>query len=78
LSSPALTTESNLPVVLRKGIRSTHNPFPHYIALSYHSLSSPFYNSLSSISSMAIPKSISDALAHLDWRQAMLDELSAL
>ena len=27
---------------------------------------------------MSIPKSLGDALAHPDWRQAMLDELSAL
>jgi len=27
---------------------------------------------------MSIPKSVCEALAHLGWRQAMLDELSAL
>ena len=54
------------------------NLFPHYTALSYHRLSQPFYACLSSISSVSIPKSVSDALANPGWRQAMLDELSAL
>jgi len=56
--------QSDLPIALRKGIRSTRNPSPHYIALSYHRLSSPFYVCLSSIFSVTIPKSVRDALAH--------------
>jgi len=76
--SPAPTVEFDLPVAIRKGIRSTRNPSPHYTALSYHRLSQPFYACLSSISSVSIPKSVSDALAHPGWCQAMLDELSAL
>jgi len=75
---PAPTVEPDLPVAIRKGIRSTRNPAPHYTALSYHRLSQPFYACLSSISSVSIPKSVGDALAHPGWRQAMLDELSAL
>ena len=72
---PVLTVESNLLIAIRKGIRSTHNLSPHYTALSYHRLSQPFYTCLSS---MSISKSVGDALAHPNWRQAMLDELSAL
>jgi len=75
---PAPTVEPDLPVAICKGIRSTRNPSPHYTALSYHRLSQPFYACLSSISSVSIPKSVGDALAHPGWRQAMLDELSAL
>ena len=78
LSPPALTLESNLPIALRKGMRSTHNSSPHYISLSYHRLSLPFYTFLSSLSSVTIPKTVCEALAHLGWRQAMTDELSAL
>jgi len=83
VSPPDPTTESpfppsDLPIALRKGICFTGNPSPHYIALSYHRLSSPFYVCLSSISSVTIPKSVRDALAHSGWRQAMLDELGAL
>jgi len=46
---PTQTVEPDLPVSIRKGIRSTRNPSPHYIALSYHRLSQPFYACLSSI-----------------------------
>ena len=71
------TVEPDLPIAIRKGIRSTRNPSPHYTALSYHRLSQPFYTCLSSISSVSIPKSVGDALAHPGWRQAMLDEMNA-
>ena len=43
--------EPDLPIALRKGIRYTRNPSPHYTALSYHRLSQLFYTYLSSISS---------------------------
>jgi len=76
--SLAPTVEPDLSVAIRKGIRSTRNPSPHYTALSYHRLSQPFYACLSSISSVSIPKTVGDALAHPGLRQAMLDELSAL
>ena len=78
LSPPALTPESDLPTALRKRMRSTHNPSLHYIALSYHQLSLPFYTCLFSLSSVTIPKTVCDALAHPGWRQAMANELSAL
>jgi len=72
------TVEPDLPIAIRKGIRSTRNPSPYYTALSYHRLSQPFYTCLSSISFVSIPKSVGDALAHPRWRQAMLDEMNAL
>ena len=73
------TVEPDLPIAIRKGIRSTRNPSPHYTtALSYHRLSQPFYTCLPSISSLSIPKSVGDALAHPGWRQAMLDETNVL
>ena len=76
---PALTIEPDIPITICKGIRFTRNPpSPHYTALSYHRLSQPFYTCLSFISSVSIPKSIGDALAHLGWHQAMLDEMNAL
>jgi len=77
-TSPSPTVEPDLPIAIRKGIRSTCNPSAHYIALSYHRLSQPFYTHLSSISFVFIPKFVGDALAHPGWRQAMLDEMNAL
>jgi len=76
--SPAPTVEPDLPIAIRKGIRSTCNPSPHYTVLRYYRLSQPFYACLLSISSVSIPKSIGDPLAHPGWHQVMLDELNAL
>jgi len=78
-----MTTKSPLPphgipIVLRKGICSTCNLSPRYIALSYHTLSSLFYTCLWSISFMTISKFVRDALAHPGWHQVMLDEQSVL
>jgi len=70
--------EPDIAFFLRKSIHSTHNPSPHYNVLSYHRLSQPFYTCLSFISYVSIPKFVDDALAHPSWRQAMLDEMSAL
>ena len=77
---PALTadlTPPSQPLVLQKGIRSTHNTNPHYTFLSYHRLSSPHYAFVSSLSSISIPKTTSEELSHSGWRQAMVDEMSA-
>ena len=76
LSPPALTLESDFSIAHRKGMRSTRNPSPYYIVLSYHHLSLPFYTCLSSLSSMTIPKIVREALAHPGWRQAMTDVLA--
>ena len=68
LSPPALTPESDFPIALRKGMRSTRNPSPHYIALSYHRLSLPFYTCLSSLSSVTILETVREPLAYPGWR----------
>jgi len=78
MSPLALTPKSDHPFTLRSGMHSTRNPSPHYISLSYHRLSLPFYTCLSFLSSVTIPKVVHEALAHPSWRQAMTDELSAL
>ena len=59
-------------------MRSTRNPSPHYVSLSYHRLSPSYYYCLSSLSSVSLPKTAGDAFAHPGWKQAMLDEMSAL
>nr|XP_009793394.1 PREDICTED: uncharacterized protein LOC104240273 [Nicotiana sylvestris] len=66
------------PIALRKGVRSTLNPNPHYVGLSYHRLSSPHYAFISSLSTVSIPKSICETLSHPGWRQTMIDEMSVL
>ncbi|KAK2410134.1 putative mitochondrial protein [Trifolium repens] len=75
---PVPQSEPNLPEVIRKGTRSTRNPSPHYIDLSYSRISPLYYTCLSSLSSVSIPKSPGEALSHPEWRQAMIDEMCAL
>ncbi|KAJ7963920.1 Retrovirus-related Pol polyprotein from transposon TNT 1-94 [Quillaja saponaria] len=82
-NSPSVPTPSRAsdlasPPILRRGTRSIRNPYPIYTFLSYHRLSSPYYAFVSSLSSISVPKSTSDALAHPGWRQAMIDEMNAL
>ncbi|KAJ7955165.1 Retrovirus-related Pol polyprotein from transposon TNT 1-94 [Quillaja saponaria] len=76
--TPSRASDLASPPILRRGTRSTRNPYPIYTFLSYHRLSSPYYAFVSSLSSISVPKSTSDALAHPEWRQAMIDEMNAL
>ena len=48
--APALPSPDDLPIAIRKGIRSTCNPHPIYNFLSYHRLSSPYSAFVSAIS----------------------------
>ena len=76
--APTLPSSADLPIVLRKGNRSTRNPHPIYNFLSYHRLSSPYSAFVYAISSVSLPKSTAEALSHPGWRQAMVDEIAAL
>ncbi|KAF3655650.1 putative UDP-N-acetylglucosamine/UDP-glucose/GDP-mannose transporter-like [Capsicum annuum] len=81
--APDASPTADLPlpsqsVAFQKGIRSSRNANPHYTFLSYHCLSSPHYAFVSSLSSISIPKTTGEALSHLGWKQAMIDEMSAL
>ncbi|KAK2418425.1 putative mitochondrial protein [Trifolium repens] len=68
----------DVPIVIRKGNRSTRNPHPIYNFLSYHRLSPTYCAFVSALSSVSIPKTIQEALSHPGWRQAIIDEMSAL
>ena len=50
----ALPLKPDLPITLRKGIRSTCNLSPYYVALSYHRYAC--------LSSLSIPKSLGEGL----------------
>ena len=58
--------------------RSTSNPHPVYYFLSFHRLSLPYFDFVSTLSSVSIPKSTSEALYHPGWKQAMVEEMDAL
>ncbi|RVX20561.1 Retrovirus-related Pol polyprotein from transposon RE2 [Vitis vinifera] len=76
--APTLPPSADLPIALQKGNRSIRNPHPIYNFLSYYRLSSPYSAFVSAISSVSLPKSTPEALSHLGWRQAMVDEMAAL
>ncbi|KAL6323247.1 hypothetical protein AAG906_029254 [Vitis piasezkii] len=76
--TPALSSTNHLPIALRKSNRSTRNPHPIYNFLSYHRLSSSYSTFVSTLSSVSLLKSTSEALSHPGWRQAMVDEMAAL
>ena len=79
-SSPAPDPQpsNDLPIVIRKGTRSTSNPHPVYNYLSFHHLSLPYFAFVSTLSSASTPKSTSEALSHSGWKQAMAEEMDAL
>ena len=70
--------DKDLPLALRKGNRATRNPHPLYNCLSYHRLSSSYCTVVSSLSSISVPKNVSEALSDPGWTQAMVDEMTAL
>ncbi|RVX14428.1 Retrovirus-related Pol polyprotein from transposon RE1 [Vitis vinifera] len=76
--APVLPSSADLPIALWKDNRSTRNPHPIYNFLSYHRLSSPYSAFVSTISSVSLSKSTPEALSHPGWRQAMVDEMTAL
>ncbi|RVW75736.1 Retrovirus-related Pol polyprotein from transposon TNT 1-94 [Vitis vinifera] len=76
--TPALSSTDHLPIALWKGNWSTCNPHPIYNSLSYHRLSSSYSALVSTLSSVSLPKSTSEALSHPGWRQAIVDEMVAL
>jgi len=56
---------TQVPIALRKCIRSTQNPHPIY--LSYHRLSSSHFSFVSPLSSLTIPEDVHEALGHHGW-----------
>ncbi|XP_061348750.1 uncharacterized protein LOC133294107 [Gastrolobium bilobum] len=80
-STPAVSVlpfEIDLPIPLRKGTRNIRPPPRYSINMSYHHLSPSLFACLSSLSSVSVPKTTSEALSHPGWRQAMIDEMCAL
>lgn len=69
---------SHQPIALQKGIQSPRNSSPHYTFLSYHRISSPHYDIVSSWSSISIPKTTGEKLSHSGWRQARINEMPTL
>ena len=64
-SSPAPVPQlsDDLPIVIRKGTRSTSNPHHVYNFLSFHRLSLSYFAFVSTLSSVSTPKNTSEALS---------------
>ncbi|CAH9055335.1 unnamed protein product [Cuscuta epithymum] len=73
---PVCTLDLDLPIALRKGTRSCTHPISSFV--SYSQLSSTSCSFIASIDSISIPKSVKEALAHPEWRLAMIEEMNAL
>ena len=68
----------DLPIAIRKGIRSTFTQYPVYNFLIFHRLSLPYFDFVFTLSSVSTPKSTSEALSHSGWKHAMTEEIDAL
>jgi len=77
-STPSHHLDSDWPIAIRKGTRSTRNPHPIYNFLSYHRLSPSYFSFVFSLSSLTVPSNVHKALGHPGWRQTMIDEMQAL
>ena len=77
-TTPVLPSPADLPIVIRKGTRSSHNPHPIYNFLTYHLLSSLYSAFVSTLSSVSVPKTVHEALSHLGWKHAKVEEMAAL
>lgn len=67
----------DLPIALRKGKRScTIHPITQF--LSFEGLSPSYRSFALALSSAKEPKSLREALAHPEWRRAMVEEMEAL
>ncbi|CAM8996453.1 unnamed protein product [Rhodiola kirilowii] len=71
-SDPPLSDD--LPIALRKGTRTCTYPISSFV--SYDRLSESSRSFIASLAS--VPNSVSEALAHSGWRDAMVEEMNAL
>ncbi|XP_077215893.1 uncharacterized protein LOC143850536 [Tasmannia lanceolata] len=67
---------SDSPIATRTRSRTTAHPISKFV--SYHHLSPKFRSFISSVSTISIPKSVTEALAHPGWRAAIDAEMDAL
>ena len=73
-----LPSPVDLPISIWKGARSSCNPHPIYNFLTYHRLSSPYSAFVSTLSFVSVPQTVHEVLSHLNWKQAMVEEMAAL
>lgn len=78
LLSPPADSDLAPPLALRKGRRSCYTDHPLHKFINYSRLSPSHRTFVSSLSSISIPNTIAEAIAHPGWRAAMQEEMHAL
>ena len=75
---PLVSSQPDVPIALRKGVRTctTRYPLSHYV--SYDKLSSFFSCFMSNLSTVEITRDIQIALQDPDWKNARLEDIRAL
>lgn len=69
--------EANVPIALRKGVRScTKHPMNNFV--NYEHLSSSMRALVSNLTGIQIPKDVQEALKIPEWKEAIMDEMRAL
>ena len=83
VSSPTPATSTldpnfndDLPIALRKGKRQCVYPISSFC--SYNHLSSHSCSLIAYLVSISLPNTVLEALSHLGWRNAMMEEIQAL
>ena len=75
-STSDLVLSDDLHIALCKGKRHCAHPISSFC--SYDHLSSCSCSFIASLDSISLPNKVSEALAHLGWRSAMIEEMDAL
>ena len=77
-SSSDPSSDLDLPISLRKGKRHCKSIYSIANFVSYDHLSSSSSVLVASIDSISVPKTVTEALNHPGWKNAMLEEIRAL
>ena len=77
-SSSDPSSDLDLPISLRKGKRHCKSIYSIANFVSYDHLSSSSSVLVASIDSISVPKTVTEALNHPGWKNAMLEEICAL
>ena len=75
-STSDLVPDDDLPIALRKGRRQCVYPISSFC--TYDLLSSPSCSFIASLDSISLPNTFQEALSHLGWGSAMIEEMDAL
>ena len=75
-SSSNPVQNDDLPIALCKGKRQCAHPISSFV--SYNHLLSSSCSFIASLDSISLPNTVCEALSHLGWRNAMVDEMHVL